>query len=98
MRLGSPGGYHSVTSQLSRFGNSAEKPEAKWNLDGPDEMRRAASLEKANIRHSDTLENAPRAGSSEENQCWNRNQARSCYRGASYPDHRLDEIQVGISV
>jgi hypothetical protein len=61
MRLESPGGYHSVTSQLSRFGNRAEKPEAKWNLEGPDEMRRAASLEKANIRQSDTLEIAPQS-------------------------------------
>jgi len=33
-RLELPGGYHSAHFQLSRFGNSTGKPDAKWNSDG----------------------------------------------------------------
>jgi hypothetical protein len=38
-RLELPGGYHSAHFQLSRFGNSAGKPHAKWNSDGRQKSR-----------------------------------------------------------
>ncbi|WP_423898580.1 hypothetical protein [Bradyrhizobium sp.] len=43
VRLEPPGGYHSARPQLSRFGNSAEKISAGWNLDiatHPDALHR----------------------------------------------------------
>ena len=71
MRLG-PGGYHSTHRQLSRFGNSTGKPDAKVELgrlerctahrSRPNAARNSqapgmsASLQKADIRKSDVME------------------------------------------
>jgi hypothetical protein len=64
MRLESPRGYHSPPLRNCRVSATAQK-NLKWNstvLTCLGEVPRAAPLEKANIRKSDALENAPRSG------------------------------------